>query len=170
MSFKFPIGVATTKSKRILYEVLYRTSGVVTEQIVLERRSRPRVRLVPAVAFTLVFGGTAAMVVVGARDHWVAAHVSIVAFALVAAGAMFVRTQKLTVVRAGRELLIREGRISESVLVGEVLDVDIDTRGKSAYAVVFVLRDGRRVLVGEPREWMEHAASDRRTIREALLR
>ena len=151
-------------------EVLYRTGEAVIEEIVLERRSRPRVR--PAWTFGLIasFASIATMIEVGAHEHWLTTYVAICIFALVAFVAMFIRTQKLTVVRAGRELRIREGRRRESVLVGEVLDVDIDTRGASAHAVVFVLRDGRRVLVGEPRELMDHAASDRHAIREALLR
>jgi hypothetical protein len=149
---------------------LYRTSGAVTEEIVLERRSRSRVHRVHAVIFILVFGSVAAMVALGARNHWVGTNIAIVALAFFLVVAMFVRTRKLTVVRAGRELRIREGRTYESVLVSEVLGVEIDTRGERAHEVVFVLRDGRRVRVGEARALMDHAAADRRTIRDALLR
>jgi len=149
---------------------LYRTSGAVTEEIVLERRSRSRVRLAWAFGFTALLGSIAAMIEVGMREHGVTTYVAMTIFALGAFLAMFVRTQKLTVVRAGRVLRIRQGRQKESVLVGEVLGVEIDTRGERMHALVFVLRDGRRVPIGEPREFMDHAAADRRTIREALLR
>ncbi len=149
---------------------MYRTSGAVTEEIVLERRSRPRVRPTAAILFCVGFASVAATVVIYARDHLGATCVALGAFALVTLLAMVIRTRTLTVVRAGRELRVREGRMRESVLVGEVLDVDIDTRAVRAHAVVFVLRDGRRVPIGEPREFMDHAASDRRAIREALLR
>jgi hypothetical protein len=149
---------------------LYRTSGAVIEEIVLERRSRPRVRPTPAILVSVAFASVAATVMIFSPDHWGATNVVIGSFALVALVAMFIRTRRLTVVRAGRELRVREGRLRESVLVGEVMDVDIDTRGERAHAVVFVLRDGRRVPIGAPREFMDHAASDRRAIREALLR
>jgi hypothetical protein len=149
---------------------LYRTSGAVIEEIVLQRRSRTRVRPLWAFVFTAVVVSIAAMVEVAARDHWVATPVAIAVIAPFAIMVLLVRTQKLMVVRAGRELRIREGRRRESVLVGEILDVEIDTRGVHVHDVVFVLRDGRRVPVGAPRALMDHAASDRRTIRNALLR
>jgi hypothetical protein len=134
---------------------LYRTPGPTIEEIVLVRRSRPRVRAVHAIGFTLGFASIASMMIVGAKDHWVALHVSMIVFAALALPVLFLRTQRLVVKRVGRELRIREGRRED---------------GRHAHAVVVVLRDGRRVPVGDPRDLMFHAVADRKTIRDALLR
>ena len=85
-------------------------------------------------------------------------------------GALLVRTRRLQVTRRGRVLRIRSGKRESSVLASEVLEVEIDTEAVRAHTVVFVLRDGRRIPVGESHERMLDALSDRRALRDALLR
>lgn len=148
---------------------MYRTSEVVTEEIVLERRTRPRARryvfVVPCVFFAYV--GLIVYLRAQDRGHFVPFAVAIVA---ILAAWVAVRTRPLVVVRAGKELRIRDGRRKSVVLVGEVHEVEIDTRGDRAHAVVLVLDGKRRLDLGDPFERMSDAVAERRTLRNALTR
>lgn len=151
---------------------MYRTTGATIEEIVLERRSRPRVPLTAVVALGLVFA--ALLGILGFADTHVdrAGTFRNAAFAFVALAivALLVRTPRLVVKRVGRELRIRSGKRESAVLVGEVLEVDVDTEAEHAHRVVLALRDRRRIPVGEPLALMADALADRRTLRAALLR
>jgi len=148
---------------------LYRTSGAVTEEIVLERRSRPRARRYVFVVPCVLFAYVGMFVWLHARDrgHWVPFAVAIVA---ILAAWVAIRTRPLVVARAGKELRIRDGRRKNVVLVGEVHEVEIDTRGDRAHAVVLVLDGNRRLDLGDPFERMSDAVAERRTLRNALTR
>ena len=120
--------------------------------------------------YTVASGLVGCAFVLASRQRFVATQIALVVFALVTFFVMFVRRRKLTVVRKGRELRIREGARDESVLVGEVVDVGVETRGHNEHAVLLVLRDGRRVAVGDARERIDQADEDRSTLRGFLLR
>ncbi len=124
------------------------------------------------VAFALLFVTAIALIVsAGVNiDRWgTSRNAALVALVLLFV-ALVVRTRRLTVTRVGRALRIRCGKRESSVLASEVLEVDVDTEAVQAHTVVFVLRDGRRIPVGEPHERMSDALADRRALREALLR
>ena len=148
---------------------MYRTSGAVTEEIVLERRSRPRARRYVFAVPCVLFAYVGLIVYFHAKDsgHFVPFAVAIVA---ILAAWVAVRTRPLVVVRAGKELRIRDGRRKSVVLVGEVHEVEIDTRGEHAHAVVLVLDGNRRLTLGAPFDLMSDAIAERRTLRNALTR
>jgi hypothetical protein len=149
---------------------LYRTSGPVIEEIVVERRSRPRARRYVFVVPCVLFAYFGLMIVyLHAKDASQFIPFALAIVAILAAW-IAVRTRSLVVVRAGKELRIRDGRRRSVVLVGEVHEVEIDTRGERAHAVVLVLDGHRRLELGDPFERMSDAVAERRTLRNALTR
>jgi hypothetical protein len=151
---------------------LYRTSGPLTEEIVLVRRSRPRAGAATRVVVALLFAAALSITVLAGAHHdqWAACRNVVIALVIVAVGVSLVRTRSLRITRVGRELRIRQGRKRESVLVSEVREVEIDTRGDREHAVVLVLDGHRRLVLGSPFELMSEAIAERRMLRIALTR
>jgi len=147
---------------------VYRGTSKTTEEVVLRRPSRSRVRRNVLVGVAVTIAAVVVVVGVGAdRVVPVVTTAAGVAFGLALLTAAF-RTRSLVVARAGGELRVRSGRKRSTFLLAEVRDVQVEPVSVRAHAVVLLLKDGRRVPLGDPYEAMRDATAETRALREAL--